>query len=193
MEFYTGVPDSLLKNYCAFRHLHPMVHSGERFGAAPKLGLGVGRLCGRGTAGLVFAPHVPCEVTLVSCPVCTFLACIWFDARVRPHVHCESTLVSCPVCTFVACVWFDARLFLLPLLRLVPGHPVSPLLLPGATCPTTLRLVARALSFSHCDPGISKPPIWRLRPDRQTGIVAKNISKKKICYRNNLIIIMHEN
>ena len=26
VEFYTGAPDSLLKNYCAFRHLHPMVH-----------------------------------------------------------------------------------------------------------------------------------------------------------------------
>ena len=76
---------------------------------APKLGLGGGRLCGRGTAGIVLAPHVLYEVTLVICPVCTFLACVWFDARVRPHVPCECTLFSCPVCTFVACVWFDAR------------------------------------------------------------------------------------
>ena len=41
----------------------------ERFRAAPKLGLGGGRLCGRGTAGIVFAPHVACEITLFSCPV----------------------------------------------------------------------------------------------------------------------------
>jgi hypothetical protein len=58
----------------------------ERFGTAPKLGLGGGSLCGRGTAGIVFAPHVTCEMTLSSCPVCTFVACVWFDARVRPHV-----------------------------------------------------------------------------------------------------------
>lgn len=32
----------------------------ERFRAAPKLGLGGGRLCGRRTAGIVFAPHVLC-------------------------------------------------------------------------------------------------------------------------------------
>ena len=32
----------------------------ERFGAAPKLGLGGGRLCGRGTTCIVFAPHVRC-------------------------------------------------------------------------------------------------------------------------------------
>ena len=69
----------------------------ERFGAAPKLGLGGGRLCGRGTAGIVFSPHVLCEMTLGSCPVCTCLACVWFDARVRPHVPCEMTLSSCPV------------------------------------------------------------------------------------------------
>ena len=81
----------------------------ERFGAAPKLGLGGGRLCGRGTTSIVFAPHVPIEMTLSSCPVCTCLACVWFDARVRPHVPCEMVLLSCPVCTFVACVWFDAR------------------------------------------------------------------------------------
>jgi hypothetical protein len=54
-------------------------------------------------------PHVVCQSTLSSCPVCTFVACVWFDARVRPHVDCESTLSSCHVCTFVACVWFDAR------------------------------------------------------------------------------------
>ena len=82
---------------------------GERFGAAPKLGLGGGRLCGRGTAGIVFALHVPCESTLLSCPVCTLAACVWFDARVRPHVVCEITLLSCPVRTCLACVWFDAR------------------------------------------------------------------------------------
>ena len=82
----------------------------ERFDAAPKLGLGGGRLCVRGTAGIVFAPHVSCESTLLSCPVCTFVACVWFDACVRPHVNCESPLVSCPVGTFVACVWFDARM-----------------------------------------------------------------------------------
>ena len=66
----------------------------ERFRAAPKLGLGGGRLCGRGTAGIVFALHVLCEITLISCPVCTFVACVWFDARVRPHVLCEITLLS---------------------------------------------------------------------------------------------------
>ena len=66
----------------------------ERFRAAPKLGLGGGRLCGRGTAGIVFSPHVPRETTLSSCPVCTFVACVWFDARVRLHVPCEITLVS---------------------------------------------------------------------------------------------------
>ena len=77
----------------------------ERFRAAPKLGLGGRRLCGRGTARIVFAPHVPCELTLSSCPVRTFLACVWFDARVRPHVRCEMTLGSCPVCTCLACVW----------------------------------------------------------------------------------------
>ena len=38
----------------------------ERFRTAPKLGLGGGRLCGRGTAGVVFAPHVCSEITLVS-------------------------------------------------------------------------------------------------------------------------------
>ena len=71
----------------------------ERFGAAPKLDLGGGRLCGRGTAGIVLAPHVTCEMTLSSCPVCTFVARVWFDARVRPHVPCENPLSSCPVCT----------------------------------------------------------------------------------------------
>ena len=64
----------------------------ERFRAAPKLGLGGGSLCGRGTAGIVFAPHVLCESTLFSCPVCAFDACVWFDARVRPHVPCEPAL-----------------------------------------------------------------------------------------------------
>jgi hypothetical protein len=58
----------------------------------------------------------------------TVVACVWFDARVRPHVLCESTLLSCPVCAFFACVWFDARVnphvtceIIIPI-RLVQAH-----------------------------------------------------------------------
>ena len=51
-------------------------------------------------------PHVPCESTLMNCPERAFVACVWFLSCVCPHVVCETALLSCPVLTHGACVWF---------------------------------------------------------------------------------------
>ena len=120
----------------------------DRFRAAPDLGLESGRLCSRGTAGIVFAPHVVCEMTLLSCPVRTFVACVWFDARVRPHVPREHTLLN----RFVQA--HGAKMHRLPLILLfrllLRGRPLPLFLPPAAARPTARRTTARtALSLPH--------------------------------------------
>ena len=117
-------------------------------------------------------PHVPCEITLYSCPVCTFVACVWFDARVRPHVLCEMTL---PIRLVQA---HGAKMHRLPLLLLfrllLRGRPLPLFLPPAAARPTARRTSARtALSLPHWST-IDDPDLdWELR-----GIYKIKISEK---------------
>ena len=114
-----------------------------------------GCLCGKATdGGTVHALHVTSEMMRHSCSVCTFLAWVWFDARVRPHVNDDTRPARRPVCAFLACEWFFARvrhhvLYEMPLLSC-----------PVCTCLACVWFFARVRPHVSYDRTAVSCPIW---------------------------------